>query len=182
MGCDIHSFAEHKVDGKWIESNGDLPFDCRSYGIFAFLAGVRNYAHCECITGEPRGLPTDSEYLNTPLDKPEGYSYSGYHNGTATTVGERYTCDIDYHSHSHIYLKELLEFDYDKTFWNRRISRTTYNNFGGSMTNGASLAEEGEGTHETYREFLGGWFFDEIEKLKTLGKPEDVRVVMCFDN
>src|SRR6184192_3698982 len=133
MGCDIHSFAEHKVDGKWIQATdfvklgefdrsyykkdyGSSPFDWRCYGIFAFLAGVRNYSHCECITSEPRGLPIDSELLNAPLDKPESFTYGGYSNGIATTKGETITCDIDYHSHSHIYLNELLEFDYDKVF------------------------------------------------------------------
>lgn len=77
MGCDIHSYAErrNKQTGKWEQvfnhfslddfdkdyykkEKGDHPFDWRSYPMFAFLAGVRNYDHCEPIS-EPRGIPKD---------------------------------------------------------------------------------------------------------------------------
>lgn len=54
MGCDIHSFAEVRKDGKWIrveepvfDGLGDKktsePFGWRSYSTFGFLADVRNY-------------------------------------------------------------------------------------------------------------------------------------------
>lgn len=33
---------------------------------------------------------------------------------------------------------------------------------------------------KTYREFLGKFFFEELELMKTLGEPEDVRVVFLF--
>jgi hypothetical protein len=66
MGCDIHSAVEIKREGKW-EKVGDIfpledfmkeyhnkefgsePFDWRSYGMFGFLANVRNYSHVPCI-------------------------------------------------------------------------------------------------------------------------------------
>lgn len=195
MGCDIHSFAEVKRNGKWEEvkeaftldefdkkyykkEKGDEPFGWRSYGLFAFLAGVRNYSHCECITGEPRGLPDDSEFLNTLLDEPENFSYGGYDHGTATTKKEYYTKDADYHSHSYITLKEFLDWDYDKIFWDRRVTKQTSHN----SWNGASLAEEGEGQMITYREHLGNFFFTHLEDLKALGEPEDVRIIFWFDN
>jgi len=194
MGCDIHSFAEFKKDGKWVRNDEPIfspgtsygdnvtePFGNRSYSTFGFLAGVRNYSHCTPIS-EPKGLPTDSEYLNTPLPEPQNFSYSGYDNGTATTNGGEIECDADYHYLSYLTLKELLDYDYEQTFWDRRISRTTYNDKGGSFTNGASLAEEGEGSIITYREHLGEWFFNEIEILKTLGEPENVRIIFFFDN
>ena len=75
MGCDIHSFAErlNKQTNKWEKvgdafsldeygktrfkkDKGDSPFDWRSYSVFAFLADVRNYDHCEPIS-YPKGLP-----------------------------------------------------------------------------------------------------------------------------
>lgn len=185
MGCDIHSFAERKRNGKWekveegfIEisnekEKGNEPFDWRSYSIFAFLAGVRNYDCCEPIS-EPKGLPYDSEYLNEIYDEDAFY-------GVATT--NKQDIEEGYHSCSYLTLKELLDFDYEKTFWNRRISRTTYRADGSvSGSNGACLAEEGEGEIVTYRENLGNNFFKELEELKTLGEPENVRIVFYFDS
>lgn len=185
MGCDIHSFAERKRNGKWekveegfIEISNEKeksnePFDWRSYTIFAFLAGVRNYDCCEPIS-EPKGLPDDSEFLNEIYDEDAFY-------GVATT--NKQDIEEGYHSCSYLTLKELLDFDYEKTFWNRRISRTTYRTDGSvSGSNGACLAEEGEGEIITYRENLGSNFFKEIEELKTLGEPENVRVVFYFDS
>lgn len=195
MGADIHSFAERRENGKWQKIKDkifgektsysnltDSPFDWRSYSMFAFFADVRNYDHCEPIS-ECKGLPNDSEYLNTPLEKPCGFNYGYFDNGIAETEGEYISKDADYHSKSWLTLKELLDFDYDKTFWNRRISRTIYRadgSVGGS--NGACLAEEGEGEIVSYRNNLGEGYFKELEVLKTLGKPEDVRIVFWFDN
>ncbi len=187
MGCDIHSFAEkrNKKTGKWEvvtdhftldsydqeyykKEKGDHPFDWRSYSVFAFLAGVRNYDHCEPLS-KPKGLPYDSEYLNTIVCN--------------ETIKQSIESDGDYHSLSYLTLKELIEFDYDKTFWNRRIYRTTYRPDGTvSGVDGASVAEEGEGKMITYRENLGEFFFIHLEELKQLGEPEDVRVVFWFDN
>ena len=58
MGCDIHSFTEkrNKGNNKWEVLEGLNPFDWRSYSVFAFLADVRNYDHCEPIS-QPKGLP-----------------------------------------------------------------------------------------------------------------------------
>jgi len=177
MGCDIHSFAERKINNKWEKvgehfslgdwekkyykkEKGENPFDWRSYSMFAFLAGVRNYDHSEPLS-EPKGLP----------------------DGISDEVKEEYEqWECDAHSVSYLTLKELLDFDYDKVFWNRRISRTTYNENGGSFTNGAAIAEEGEGTHVTYRENLGEFFFTHLKELQELGEPDDVRIVFWFDN
>lgn len=161
MGCDIHSFAEkrNKQTNKWEKvedvfsldkydkerlkkDKGKNPFNWRSYSMFAFLAGVRNYNHYEPLS-EPKGLPDD----------------------ISDEVKEEYGEGWDYHSASFLTAKELLDFDYDKTFWN-----------------GASLAEEGEGKVLTYRENLGEWFFTHLNELKELGEPEDVRIVFWFDN
>ena len=81
MGCDIHSYAEvrNKETGKWEQAfnfvtlndfdknylnreKGDYPFDWRAYGMYGFLAGVRNYScmvyltdgECYCNV-KPRG-------------------------------------------------------------------------------------------------------------------------------
>jgi len=177
MGCDIHSFAERKANNKWEKvkdffsldgwekeyykkEKTDSPFYWRGYSMFAFLADVRNYDCCEPIS-EPRGLPDDV---------------------CAEIEEEHEDWGIDAHSCSYLTLKELLDFDYEKVSWNRRISRTTYNKNGGSFTNGAALAEEGEGTNVTYRENLGEFFFTHLKELQELGSPDDVRIVFWFDN
>lgn len=170
MGCDIHSFAEVKRGGKWEKvsdhftlddydkkyykkEKGDHPFHWRSYSTFAFLAGVRNYDYCE-----PKGLPDDLsedvrlEYESWEYDAP--------------------------HSASYLTAKELLDFDYDKKFWNRCITKQTSAN----CWNGAALAEDGEGEIITYRDNLGEWFFKHLEELKKLGEPENVRIVFWFDS
>lgn len=178
MGTDIHSFAEIRINGKWKRVEDKIfgenpyistePFGWRSYAVFGFLADVRNYSHCVPLA-EPKGLPSDSEYLNKDERGKDAFDHlESYYN--------------DYHSHSYFTLKELLDFDYNQTFWDRRITRTIHYPGGGSYSNGASLAEEGEGEIITYKEHLGEGFFKDIEVLKGLGNPEDVRIIFWFDN
>lgn len=177
MGADIHIFAETKnKKGKWIKvekecfslskweveefgkKKTESPFDWRSYSMFGFLADVRNYSCCEPIS-EPKGLPTDSEYLNE----------LGYYSGTGwgmsnSTKREDIYSDGSSHSHSYLTLKELLEFDYDKTFCDERAETDTHK------------------TIITHRQHLDGMFFTHLEELKKLGKPDEVRIVFYFDN
>ena len=155
MGCDIHSYAEKKVNGKWEKVGevfpmdewdrnyykkdfNDSPFDWRSYPMFWFLADVRNYSNSEYLS-EAKGLPDDiSKEVQEKADDWEG----------------------DGHSHSWLSVKELLDFDYDKTFFYDLEKET-----------------------ETYTSFLGKHFFDDLEILKNLDEnPENVRVVFWFDN
>lgn len=148
MGCDIHATAEVRTGDGWRASDW-LVFDGRNYGIFGFLADVRNYSHSPVIA-EPRGMPDDV----TP----------------EVRGGGEWT---DAHSHSWLTLAELLAYDYEQVFWDRRITRDG---------NGAALAEEGEGEHLPLREFLGAWFFSELDRLAALGPPEDVRIVFWFNS
>lgn len=173
MGCDIHSYAEAQHNSEWTKAGEvfplddfdrewskkaytDRPFHWRGYGLFGWLADVRNYSHSPVIV-EPRGLPLDI----SPEVRDE---YNGWRE--------------DAHSCSWLSLAELIEADYDQVFWDRRITRQE----APGMFNGAALAGAGEGERRTLREFLGEGYFETIEILKTLGKPEDVRVVFWFDN
>lgn len=189
MGCDIHGFAEIKKEGKWIRMDGDIfgyegeytsiPFHWRSYAVFGFLADVRNYSHSESIS-ECKGLPHDSEYLNSV--SPYAYDRNPM-NGEDIPESERDTIrknllEGDYHSYSWLTLKELLKFNYDEDLWDRRVSKQIAPN----AWSDSQLAEEGEGEITTYREHLGSLFFSDLEVLKTLGDPEDVRIIFWFDS
>ena len=167
MGCDIHAYAEIRgSDGTWQyagdnafpanEDDKNCPFDgARDYRMFGFLADVRNYSRSPVIA-EPRGVPDDA---------------SG-------KVRAEWDPDYDYHSASWLTLAELDAYDYDQTFWDRRITRQTES--GGF--DGRALAEEGEGVHLPLREFLGEGFFGYLDGLRKLGGPENVRIVFWFDS
>lgn len=96
MGCDIHSQAERRVNGKWERIEGLSPFDWRDYSVFGFLANVRNYSAVPPIS-EPRGLPEDAVQ------------------GDDSGLGD--------HSFSWLTVEELLAFDYDKSVEDRRVTR-----------------------------------------------------------
>lgn len=195
MGADIHSFVEIRKDGKWelfdgevFEDYGDSrtsePFGRRSYSVFGFLADVRNYSHCPVIC-DPKGLPDDSEWLN----QPSKYAYeTNPMNGEVIPYSERETNkqniinDMNYHSHSWLTLKELLDFDYSKTLEDRRYNETIIDNNGSTFINGRAEAKEGEGEMKTFREHLGRMFFQDLYQLQLLGSPKDVRIVFYFDN
>jgi hypothetical protein len=130
MGCDIHPYAEVRTAIGWEVADGVHPFDSRHYGIFGFLADVRNYSRSP-VLAHPRGLPDDVTAL----------------------VAARADWS-DAHSHSWLSLAELLAYDYEQVIWDRRITRTRPN----GVLDGAALADEGEGKHLPLREFLGNSF------------------------
>jgi hypothetical protein len=160
MGCDIHAYVEIRRDGTWhhfdekVFGHGGLtaePFDWRDYGLFGFLADVRNYSRSPVIA-EPRGIPDDVS--------PE-------------VLGEYDEWGVDAHTPTWLTAAELLAYDYDAVFWDRRVTKNG---------NGAALAEEGEGEDRTLRDLLGTGYFGDLDQLAKLGMPDDVRVVFWFDN
>ena len=154
MACDIHAYVEVKRNGGW-NYEGEA-FDCRNYGLFGFLANVRNYSKVP-VLAEPRGLPADV-------------------GDVVRQKFEEWNCDG--HTHSWLLLRELTNFDYDQQFEDLRVTREVRPRcFDGRVT-----ADPGGGTMTTYREFLGDWYFEELDRLRTFGEPDDVRVVFWFDN
>ena len=173
MGCDIHSFAEVRENSRWRmvgpkfplddfgqkwekRTHTEHPFDWRSYGMFGFLANVRNYSHIPVIADPYHSLPPD----------------------VSDEVKEEYGEGGDYHTATWLTLRQLKEFNYDQAFWNRRVSKQV----GPHQWSGAALAEEGEGEHLTIRQLLGEDFFRDLAILETLGGLDDVRVIFWFDN
>lgn len=174
MGCDIHSYLEVRdSDGTWRhlpdplksapggpESGPTEPFPYRDYGLFGFLADMRNHSHTPVIA-EPRGLPDDV----TPAIRSDYESWTGYFAASWLTVAE------------------LLAYDYDQVFWDRRIERSYPLPNGGTYTDGAALADEGEGRRLPLREFLPDWYFRRLaEMAKLADDPANVRVVLWFDS
>lgn len=157
MGCDIHTFVERRDEaGQWQVVDGLAPFDWRNYGMYGFLADVRNYSAVPSIA-EERGLPDD----------------------ISVEVRDEYALWIDdAHTASWLSVNELADFDYTQTVNDRRVTRQTGPN---SWDGGVTGAPE-EGTVKTYHELLGQAFLDDVEQLRSLGDPEDVRVVFWFDN
>jgi hypothetical protein len=139
MGCDIHAQAERQIDGRWTVIEHLSPFDLRSYGLFAFLAGVRNYSAIPPLAA-PRGIPADS-----PGEGEDGY------------LGD--------HSYSWLSLEELLAFDYDQPLEDRR----SFGQIADNAWSGAITVEPGEGHATTYRAFLPEQFFIDLEAMKAAG-------------
>ena len=167
MSTYITSFAEVQRDGVWKKVGEifpdrffdrvelkDHPFGNQNYAVFGFLANVRNYSMCECVTYY-YGLPDD----------------------VSQEIQEDYESWEEYHTACHCYLDDLLDVDYDREFENRRVTREIMPN----VFNGAAIAKEGEGKMMTYKEHLGEEFFEHLAILKELGDPENVRVVYWFD-
>lgn len=172
MGCDIHSFAEQKINGRWKKVDESLfrdgePISVRNYGVFGFLADVRNYSFVPHIS-EVKGLPKDSEYLNEVTDDWAGNKWQ-----------RKDDISYDTHNSSYVTLKELIDFNYDETFEDRRGSGKISNN----TWSGSIELKKGEGEIISFREFLqGSDLFEAIRILKPLGKPEDIRIVFWFDS
>jgi hypothetical protein len=220
MGCDVHMYAEYKRGSKWVKAgkrfkNGwyssdrplssyntpltDRPYSDRNYDLFGMLADVRNGRGFAGVkTGEgfvpidiPRGLPKD---VTKAIKK----------------MSDRWGCDG--HSHSYLYLSELLDYN-----WNQvseltgEVSLEEYRVFKrdghpqswcGDITGATIIKVTNEEMdellnnppenadryftrifwQESYHEAAGSFFTKTIAALQGLGKPEDVRIVFWFDN
>lgn len=140
MGCDIHSHAERRVGDHWQEVRTERePFGDRSYGVFGFLAGVRNYSAVPPIA-EQRGTPADA-------DEPVREQMDGLH------------------SCSWLSVEELAAFDYDAPMEDRRCTRR----MPAGYLSGGETCDLGEGTMTTFRDFLGSQFFDDLAMLQEAG-------------
>ena len=139
-----------------------------SYSVMGFLADVRNYSGSESLAPR-RGAPVDMDVdsmlsiiLRTTWSSDFASAetavlgYSAKSADIRDRIGE-FFADLYPHP-TWVSLAELLQFDYEKSFTDQRDkNRLT-----------------------TYREFLGDIFFVALEELRSLGKPGDVRLVLCF--
>ncbi len=173
MGCDIHCYAEVFEKGTWVKVGnvfrldefrqewnrseyGDQPITSRNYGLFGWLADVRNYSRVPAIS-QPRGVPNDvSKEVAKEINEWDG----------------------DGHSHSWLLLSEMINVDYEAVFWDRRVTKEILP----GVFSGAALADDGEGEIVTLKNHLGREYFESLDVLKTLGETDGVRIVFWFDN
>lgn len=157
MGCDIHSYVEVFDGKKWVYDNSLSPFDWRNYGVFGFLAGVRNYSNIKPIH-EPKGEPNDpSDFVK---DEFEFWRY-------------------DLHSASYLTLKELSDFDYEQEITDCRTTiQTGLNSFYGGAT-----CHPDHGKKQKLSDFLGAGFMTDLNELRDKFPDQDnTRIVFFFDN
>lgn len=132
------------------------PFAEQNYGLFGFLADVRNYT-CIPILDEPRGLPD--------VDEPDfGDGLEGVLN---RSCWEPWPKHCDNYLASWFLVSEMLNFNYDCEFEDRR-------------GDDQKILPIGMGVITTVREYIGPKFFEDLEILKNLGDPMKTRVIISF--
>lgn len=164
MGCDIHFAIQVFKNGKWKTCDIKTGIGWRSYGYFHFLGGVR-----PCIQ-----VVDDIGYIASPVYKKgcnhhliSPFAGRGYPEGfDLNELDEDYDDEEFYrtncHSPSHCTLLELTEYDWEKQVIYRF-----------SSPNPIKIELSG--------------FYEEVQALAVLThkqglKPENIRLVYCFDN
>lgn len=140
MGCDIHSYAERRDANEWECIDAITPFSHRSYSVFGFLAGVRNYSAITPIA-MPRGLPMDVSRV-------------------VATVYEVYAYVGDAHTASWLLISELTKFNYDALCEDRQVMINR---------DGSQTCAPGGGKVMSYRKFLGPHFFADLSAAQVAG-------------
>jgi hypothetical protein len=188
MGTDIHYFVERRTPDGWQRCDCDIYCgEERNYVLFAILADVKRLTNSgfEPIV-PPRGFPPDSP-----------------------TVGQTDLSDDScYHNATWLTLKELLDFPWQEktrqyTGW---VDASQYRlfkqagrpeRFVDQTADFVSNEEmdrrlrEGAGTEGLltlisfgipYAEFAGPFVTETLPRLRQLGEPEDVRLIVYFDS
>lgn len=150
--------------GQWsVKDYGQhLPFSYQDYSISAFIADIRNYSKVPSIAPN-RFLPLDHN-LEEPASNPSWRGHNDFEDNS------RYCGFLEEGaSYSWVFLQELIDFDYDQTFENRRATGPGYN-----------TVKEGRGQTITFREYLGDRYFEELGLLNDYGAGDQVRLVWKF--
>ena len=157
MGTDIYCYVEQRIDeNRWEEVKfGPAIFDWRSYRLFGWLAGVRNYS-CVGPLVPPRGLPSDRCFISEFRD-----SY--------------------YYTPTWYLLSELLAVNYSQTIEDLRTTVRYDNVIDGACT---GLPGEGrfESLEQFLGEKYIGDLKRLVERARAINCPTDqMRLVMWFD-
>lgn len=195
--------VEIKKKGKWEavgpvfkndygEAKTEEPYGGRNYRLFAFLADVRNSQNIVPIS-EPKGFPKDV----SPSLKEELVDYwdGDGHSASYFTLEELESADWEQEFTNngvvpcdvYEYLKDINESpkSYSKGISGPKIvtlSETEYKELDwGKKMDGTRWyvnMEWQEKIKDGCRQFLD----ETIPALRLLGKPDEVRIVFCFDN
>ena len=159
MGCDIHTWVERKTQNGWelLDVKPEIFGYSRHYGLFGWLANVRNYS----------AIPPAFAGRGLPEDLSEGFR--NYWGGADGQI------EFDYHNAGFVLASELLQFDYKSVMEDRRVTAKLPS----GITSVGCTAPPGEGQKMTYAVFLGEWVLAEIIRLCALG---EVRLIFGFDS
>ncbi|EGE2353457.1 hypothetical protein DL738_11430 [Escherichia coli] len=155
QSCDGWEDVYDQIFTRYNEATS-CPFAEQNYAQFAFLADVRNHA-CIPVLRKPRGLPAVNK-------KP-------------ATLGWEFNSRPDWpehednHSATWFLVSELLDYDYETVFENRRDDNNSY-----------TPLPIGCGELMTIRECIGPKFFEDLEILRQLGNPVKTRVIISFSS
>lgn len=152
MGCDIHSHAEQQDSGRWVGLSVEA-FKARDYGLFGWLAGVRNYSKMAPIAAG-RGFPADAS-------RKAANDYDIWRG--------------DAHSESWVSVDELAAVDYEQIVEDRQCTKQ----LGQNLRTGGGTCEPSQVKKQTLREFLGPDYFAVLKRLQDVRSD---RVVFWFDN
>jgi hypothetical protein len=187
MGCDIHLHVEKQdvATSEWLDTG--MTYGTRSYRLFSVLANVRNgrgFAGIQPIA-MPQGLPNDT----SPTVRKEADYY-----------GE------DGHSHSWLFVSDLLRYDWDQSSVGRGFTQDTDDGRFSEGGRAAWVAHCLESFHKTpagvqiwtypiddgvpiewrvpvWSEMPGDWFPFVLRLARlTNGDSMSVRLVFWFDN
>ncbi|EIT8868937.1 hypothetical protein AB6R89_004725 [Salmonella enterica] len=183
MGTYIKTCAEIKTPTGWEVLREDIfpqpegykekpdssPFSYQHYGMFAFLAGVRNNYRCT-VLADPRGFPEDISKEALLLLVPEidnerfplrGFGMTEEPEDKLTVAEQLERAEADRYGYSWLSVTELAEYNYEQVFVNHRCDPPV---------------------NMTYRELLGALYFVHLDTLKKLNARQDVRVLFCFQD
>lgn len=202
MGCDIHLYPEHRVDGDWKylykeekrKYGGDYEwnenfygYEGRNYSLFGILAGVRR-KDLPQIVPELRGLPKD---LSPEVKKEADDWYGDAHSSHWLTLRELVEFDWSRVCETETLVPEIVYKEWDKKGWPevscggvsgphvQVYTESKYKECGAPP--GKELYIQAK-WKMPLSEFVGEAFLTMIERLKTVGGPDDARIVFWFDN
>lgn len=163
MGIDMHASVEVRRDGKWQYVEIDDLFEYDDSRIYQWLGRVDGRHKVE-PTYEPKGLPDDMS------DEVYGFAFGSLKRMPFDKAsGEAIWLGHEHFGYTWLSLEELLAVDYNQTVCDRHPQTT--------WENGVPTTIEEESL--SLGEFLGE-MLAVIEKLKALGDPKDVRLVVWF--
>lgn len=178
MGCDIHIYAEKKINDKWEKIDIEVPRD-RNYWSFGIMANVRNgYGFAGCELGdplpyfEPRGLPEDTTIKDNDLDfGDKNYVWLGDHSYSWLLISELMSVNLGLKHRKKGYVKKEIAEKFKKDGlppkeWCGGTTQSGYEKIEwmDDLKNSAYLIPE------------------IIEALKSFGEPDEIRLVFGFDN